>query len=101
MKTAVATSVLYGATLVAGIYVVSLLEHAPLEDIVFECASALGTVGLSRGITGQLTDAGKVAIILLMFIGRVGPLTFAAALAMRRGLPARRFRYAYEDVIIG
>ncbi len=50
------------------------------EDIIFEAASALGTVGLSRGITGELTPLGKCIVIALMFIGRVGPITFGLAL---------------------
>jgi len=66
---------------------------------VFEVVSAMNTVGLSLGVTGDLSDPGKVAIILLMYLGRIGPLTFAAALA----LPRRRgeFRYAHEEVVVG
>lgn len=45
-------------------------------DIFFEAASALGTLGLSMGITTTLTVLGKLVIILMMYIGRVGPLTF-------------------------
>ena len=52
----------------------------PFEDLLFECASALGTVGLSRGVTGDLTDLGKLVVTALMFIGRLGPLTFGLAL---------------------
>ena len=81
------------------------LPHGEVESgllsYMFEVASAFNTVGLSMGVTEGLSTTGRWATILLMFIGRVGPLTFAAALALRRGLPARRFRYAYEDVIIG
>ena len=55
-------------------------EVYPFEDLLFECASALGTVGLSRGVTGDLTDLGKLVVTALMFIGRLGPLTFGLAL---------------------
>jgi trk system potassium uptake protein TrkH len=52
------------------------------------------------GVTYDLSAAGRWTAILLMFFGRVGPLTLAAALATRR--PAERgFRYAYEDVMVG
>jgi len=68
---------------------------------MFEAVSAFNTVGLSMGGTGDLTDAGKVVTILLMSVGRVGPLTFAAAIALRRTSTSGEFRYAYEDVIIG
>lgn len=65
----------------------------------FEAFSAFNTVGLSMGVTPDLSALGKWTAILLMFLGRVGPLTFAAALArQRRG---DGFRFAYEDVIVG
>ena len=47
---------------------------------MFEAASAIGTVGLSMGITGDLTTAGKLVVIALMFAGRCGPLTLGLAL---------------------
>ena len=51
--------------------------------LMFEAISAFATVGLSLGVTAYLSVAGKVAIIFLMFIGRVGPLTIALALGQR------------------
>lgn len=68
---------------------------------MFEAVSAFNTVGLSIGVTADLTTPGRWTAILLMFIGRVGPLTFATALARSVRTPAERFRYAYEDVIVG
>jgi trk system potassium uptake protein TrkH len=68
---------------------------------MFEAVSAFNTVGLSMGVTGDLSGLGRVTTIVLMFIGRVGPLTFAAALLTRRRLAKDQFRYAYEDVAIG
>jgi trk system potassium uptake protein len=68
---------------------------------MFEAASAFNTVGLSMGTTGQLSSVSKVLTILLMFVGRVGPLAFAAALAMARPTGNGRFRFAYEDVVVG
>ncbi len=67
----------------AGTTALLLVESHAFQDLVFESASALGTVGLSRGITGDLTDAGKLIISFLMFIGRLGPLTFGLALMQR------------------
>ena len=49
----------------------------PLEDVLFEVFSAIGTVGLSTGITSSLNTIGKIAITLLMYCGRVGSLSFA------------------------
>lgn len=68
---------------------------------MFEVVSAFNTVGLSMGATGELSPAGRLATILLMFLGRVGPLTFATAIAWRRARPVGGFRYAYEDVVVG
>lgn len=79
MRAAVASLMFYLLVLAGGIYAIALVESAPLEDLAFECASALGTVGLSRGITGSLTPAGKWVLIALMFLGRVGPVVLGMA----------------------
>ena len=55
-------------------------EDFPYEEILFETASALGTVGLSTGMTGDLSIFGKCLVILLMFVGRLGVLTFGLAI---------------------
>jgi potassium uptake TrkH family protein len=70
-----------------------------LNQSLFEAASAFGTVGLSTGITGKLPEAGEVALIVLMYLGRTGPLTLATALALRER--ERRIRYAEARPIIG
>jgi trk system potassium uptake protein TrkH len=77
----------------------NLMERSFLSK-VFEVVSAFNTVGLSMGGTAELTPVGKWTAILLMFFGRVGTLTLAEALMLRRTAPAE-FRYAYEDVVIG
>lgn len=71
---------LYTILLISGTYLLSLTENANFESIFFEVASAMGTVGLSAGLTSSLTILGKILIILLMFIGRLGPLTFGMAI---------------------
>ncbi|MEQ1857824.1 MAG: TrkH family potassium uptake protein [Longimicrobiales bacterium] len=68
---------------------------------MFEAVSAFNTVGLSMGTTDDLDSAGKWIIILLMYVGRVGPLALAAAISLSRSSSDRDFRYAYEDVLIG
>ncbi|MEX1055702.1 MAG: potassium transporter TrkG, partial [Rhodothermales bacterium] len=68
---------------------------------MFEAVSAFNTVGLSMGATNELSGTGKFLTTLLMFLGRVGPLTFAAALARRYTVGGGKFYYAYEDVAIG
>ena len=67
---------------------------------MFEAVSAFNTTGVSMGATGELDTPGKLLAVVLMYVGRVGPLTFASAIALRRGLKGE-FRYSYEDVIIG
>lgn len=64
-----------------GILILTYTESAPFEWIVFEAFSAFGTVGLSMGLTGDLSNLGKIIIMVLMFIGRIGPVTLAFALA--------------------
>lgn len=70
-------------------------------DYMFEATSAFNTVGLSMGVTADLQPSARWLTILLMYVGRVGPLTFAAALTLAPGVRAGRFRFAYEDVIVG
>ena len=72
--------VIVGIVIVFGALVIlSITERAPLEVILFEIVSALGTVGLSAGLTGELSGVGKITVILLMFLGRLGPLTLVVA----------------------
>ena len=66
---------------------------------IFEVVSAFGTVGLSLGITPELTTFGKVVIILTMFAGRLGPLTLAYALRIKE--KKVRFSYPVERVMVG
>jgi len=68
-------------------------------EYLFETVSAFGTVGLSMGVTPKLNDAQKIAVILMMFVGRVGPLTLAFSLA--RGALRRTLTYAEEGVMVG
>ncbi len=75
-------------------------QHAFLE-YMFEAVSAFNTVGLSMGATDDLSTAGRLLTTILMFIGRVGPLTFAAALAMAARRQKVSYHYAYEDVVVG
>ena len=68
-------------------------------EYIFEAVSAFGTVGLSMGITPKLNDLQKYAIILMMFVGRVGPLTLAFSLSRSKGKTG--ITYAEESVMVG
>ena len=71
----------------------------PMSQTLFEAFSAFGTVGLTTGITAELPTASQNLLILLMFLGRTGPITLATALALREREP--RYRYPEERPIIG
>ncbi|WP_182355185.1 TrkH family potassium uptake protein [Flaviflexus huanghaiensis] len=89
-----------GSTLVgAGTLALVFITDLPLESVLFEAISAFATCGLSLGITPGLPTAGKVVLILLMFTGRLGTMTLAAALAMRER--QRQIRFPEERPIIG
>ena len=76
-----------------------LYAENELSQISFEAASALGTVGLSTGITSALTTAGKFIIIVTMLIGRLGPLTLLAALTFN--IKPAKYNYPEEAIIVG
>jgi len=80
-------------------FVLLLVEPQNIEKVIFETISAFGTVGLSMGITPELTLIGRLLITLLMYIGRIGPLTLIYAVAIRR--QSVQVSYAEEKVVIG
>jgi trk system potassium uptake protein TrkH len=63
-----------------GLFVLLATEERPFLETTFEVFSALGTVGLSLGMTSILSPAGRIVITILMFVGRLGPLTLASSL---------------------
>lgn len=83
LQMAAAGFTFYMAVLFAAMLLLLSLEDASFEIILFEAISALGTVGLSMGLTGELTNLGKLIVIMLMFMGRVGILTFGIAVSMK------------------
>lgn len=95
--------------LAAGVFALSTVEHAGADAtdrveflrLVFEAHSAFGTVGLSMGVTDTLSSAGRLVIVALMYLGRVGPLAVASAMAVAVGRRKTQYRYAEEDVVIG
>jgi len=82
-----------------GTFCLLLTEGTDLLTAAFEAVSALGTVGLSLGLTSGLTAAGKVTVIVLMFVGRLGILTLAYGL-VRPGRD-RAVRLPRADMMIG
>lgn len=98
LRQALATFFMAATLLAAAMLVLSATESIAFDRLLFEAISALATVGLSLGVTGELTDAGKLVICALMYAGRVGVLAFGVALAVRaRG---RLAEAAEEDVAL-
>jgi trk system potassium uptake protein TrkH len=87
-----------GAVMI-GTLVLTLTEQTSFLPLLFEVVSAFGTVGLSAGITSMLTSGGKLIIMILMFSGRLGPLTLLAA-ATRR-VTTHQIAYPQGNVVLG
>jgi trk system potassium uptake protein TrkH len=85
--------------MLATMYILSVTELA-LRDVLFEAISAFATVGLSTGITASLPNSALIVLALLMFIGRVGTITVATALALG-GTSHVPYRYPEEPPIVG
>jgi len=84
--------------------ILSILSHTENSDlltVLFEVTSAFGTVGLSLGFSPTLSIVGKMAIILTMFTGRVGPLTLAFVLSQKKNKQAPHVKYPDERILIG
>lgn len=95
---ATSTFILYTSVIFLFTFLLTFTEQFEFQKILFEVASALGTVGLSTGITGDLTDIGKVLVIVLMFIGRVGVLTFGFALINKK--QKENEKYMEDDLAV-
>ncbi|MFZ3063691.1 MAG: TrkH family potassium uptake protein [Nitrospirota bacterium] len=80
-------------------FLLFITEKAPFINILFEVVSAFGTVGLSTGLTPHLSDAGKLLISLMMYMGRIGPLTLALLVGQK--VVKRYYYYPEEKVMIG
>ncbi|GAA5057062.1 potassium uptake TrkH family protein [Thermocatellispora tengchongensis] len=91
---------LMGVSLVAvSAYLLVVISPHMLDQVLFEAISAFGTVGMSLGITAALPPAGHLLLIVLMFVGRTGPLTLGSALALRER--DRRYELPKEYLIVG
>jgi trk system potassium uptake protein TrkH len=106
----VSVVLLMSVILLAAIFLMGVLESRPQPlpearqaflPVVFEVVSALSTVGLSMGQTPELNPASRALTILLMFIGRVGPLVFFAAISLQGRARGPEVREAAEDLVVG
>lgn len=87
--------------LIVDIVLLTITESASLTEIMFEAISAFGTVGLSMGITPDLTPVGRIIIIITMFVGRVGPLTMAFAIGeVQSTHESGRYKYPEGKILV-
>ena len=101
IRQAVAILIVYLGLFLTGGIVISGLEGLPLGDCLFETASAVGTVGLTLGITPGLGSVSKLILILLMFIGRTGGLTLARAFVRDQMVVTGGRRYPLDSIAVG
>jgi potassium uptake TrkH family protein len=90
-RQAITVALVAASAVIAGAAILMFFSDEPLDRAVFETISAFGTVGLSTGITGDIALPGQLVLVILMFLGRLGPLTLGSAIALRE----RRILYEY------
>ncbi|NLZ45307.1 MAG: Trk family potassium uptake protein [Clostridiales bacterium] len=99
VRQATAIATIYFCGFLAATCTICAIESLSIKEVAFEVCSAIGTVGLTMGITQSLTDISKVILALLMFAGRIGGLTFVLGFAQRREIvPVER---PYEKILVG
>ena len=103
LRRALAVAVLFLTILLTGTLTLVFIEDGrfPLEDILFEASSAMGTVGVSAIGTHNLQPASRAVLLPMMFLGRVGPLTLAVAVAKRQSGARSVSKYPEERIMIG
>ena len=103
VRRALAVAALFLSVLLTGALAVTIAENGrfSLADILFECSSAMGTVGVSSIGTPDLLPVSRALLMPMMFLGRVGPLTLATAIARRQGRAKGTAKYPEEKIMIG
>ncbi|MDY5585125.1 MAG: potassium transporter TrkG [Arcanobacterium sp.] len=99
LRLAIAVTFLGAVIVGTATLIIMQITHLPLSQVLFEVISAFATCGLSTGITANLDPASQLILVLLMYLGRVGTMTFAAALALRTR--RRVIRLPEDQPIIG
>ena len=96
---AVTVTLMAVITVFSSVFLISIIEPFTITQLLFEVTSAFGTVGLSLGITSELTSISKIILMILMFIGRVGIITFL--FMFKKNKKRGNYRYPKEKLIIG
>ena len=102
VRRALAVALIAFSVLLFDTVTISLMQpELPFMDILFECASAVGTVGVSAFGSARLNAVSRILIILTMYMGRIGPLTMALVLAHRQGGDKVKVQYPEGHIMIG
>lgn len=105
---AMTVTILAFVLILSAVFILSMTEGADIShqlvrgkfiEIFFEAASAFGTVGLSTGLTSKLSDPGKIVIMILMFVGRLGPIVFLGI--VQSWQKREMFQRAERNLLIG
>ncbi len=88
-------------SLMGGMFILTLSEHASFLHLLFEAVSAMATVGLTAGVTPTLSVIGKIVIILLMYIGRIGIVTLVISIIRGKGTGKNVLNYPSGHIIVG
>lgn len=99
IRKALAIIMVYLGLIFLVIFILSLSENFKVLDIAYEVASAFGTVGASRGITGDFSNLGKIMITLSMYLGRIGPMTMAYSIGLKS--KTKYIRFPEANISIG
>lgn len=97
---AIAVTTMFFFIVATSTIALAAVTDAPAMDIIYECVSATATVGLSRNLTPSLNSIGKVIIIGAMYFGRVGPISLAVALNLKKQHP-NTIKNPTEDISVG
>jgi len=100
IKDAVAIVCLMFSAVFVSALVLCISNGLPMQVCLYETVSALATVGLTTGITGQLNVLSQIILIVLMFFGRVGIMTISLSFLLPDGAK-ERYHYAYTKMLIG
>ncbi|MGV3487486.1 MAG: TrkH family potassium uptake protein [Tuberibacillus sp.] len=98
LSKALAIFVISQTLIFIAVFILTITEHAPFLEILFEVVSAFGTVGLSMGLTMHLSIIGKLVIVVIMYLGLIGPLTIFFSLSQRQ---PNKIQYPSEDILTG
>lgn len=99
LRRAIAVFVLAIITICTGIILIFVFDELTFREVIFEVASAFGTVGLTLGITTNLSSYSKLVLIVLMYLGRVGVLTAAMAITKRQHMYEEKISCVVETIL--